>query len=792
MAQKVNTILNYASEYSKVKSYLGEYTSELKGNALVSGDFAKIFFTGDGHIISHGIDYTPTFGDSERANPYGKGLVPASNYAGGKKKFLSDKADWTELSVAELPMATDYADGMGDNGSNLIYTAKQVYDFFQHQISAVDSMRFKGSFNADSITTQDGALSKICEAGDTYRVSQGGTFAGYELRAGDLLICIKDNKVADTDTYTSEYWMAVESNIDGIVEHKVNNAVYQVFSSQDKRPAFDIYAPTSGGTAGYVLMSKGNAAPEWFDPKKTDLLSDTLKSKIAGTLTVGSAGSFVLNALDGSKLSEYICSTAKDTWNININGLSAGTTKALSLGAGLLFDGTQTSFNGSADAVIKLAAASKTGIGGVIIDNRTKDQSNEDFYTKKKDSTSTDTTVSVDSNGVIYLTKENIFNALGFEPGNVTSVHNYDFIIGETASSHNSPDPLNVNNPYFVLRSTDENKNKTAASSIQFVGNSSLKVTGVPGQGAQSIMFELQTATKDTLGGIRVFNTSTSALAKTPQITSDAHSADNKFYGVELDSTGKAFVYVPWEDTNPAFNKILVTGGGLAGDAEATGISGEITADAVNSTFSLNAGNGINLVTGADGKSITINQNVWKTVSPTKMGYAPKMEKNDVEMTQSYYILSFNGADAEATVPTWNKLPSGAFKDTWRSIKVNDTQLFDTKAIDENGAIVGKALNFTSNNIVSDGATLTNHVSLSADPTTGNLNIFSSWRDILVAGTKVDDNHKLGFTSSDDLAVDHSVDIQNGVEYVSFELSWWNIDSEAREIVSDEIGNNVN
>lgn len=760
-------ILNYAKQYSEVKNYIG-IAQPTAANGLIVGDWAKIFFTGDGHIISHGVDYTPTFGDTTRTNPLAKGLVPEASYVSGEKlKFLGNNGQWKELTVTELPIADNIQTGSLTNADQYIYNAKQVYELFQDRISALDVMRFKGGFNPNDTSAflEEGK----CEAGDTYRVSESGTYAGYELRAGDLLICILDKASGATpdNVANSDYWMVVEANIDGTTQHMVNGTAYEVFTSQLNRPHFDIYAPTTGGTQGEILVSTGDSAPEWRDKNTLDLISDSLKSTIAHNLSITSPGIFKLTALDGTPLSEYTVELAKDDWNMNITGLSAGTKNKLTLNTGLQFNDGNTEFNGSADRMITLMPASKSAIGGVIIDPTAGTVA------------PTQSTISVKTDGTIYLTYENICNALGFEPGDTTAVHNYSIILGNAAGTTEYPEPISIANPFFNLTSTDEDETTTTvAGSIQFIGNDSLKVTGsANGAGAgSSLLFELQAAHTDYLGGVKVSKNHTNALTGDLQVTADSYLG-SRLYGVELDKDGKAFVYVPWDDTHPAFSTIDVIGGG---DGVAVGQNGSIAADVVESTFSLVAGNGINLVANETGKSITINQNVWEVVKPDRMGYAPKMVGTNVEMNQQYYILSFTG---DATNPTWNKLPSGAFMDTWRAVQVNGVEVADTEAIDENGNIVGSALNFT--NTGDHNKTTLTYVP-SGDPNVANvINIFSSWRSVYLEDTsyEVNKDYSLGFRTSDDLKVYHTINTDDKVDYVSFEISWYNISEDVREVV---------
>lgn len=781
----LNAILNYARTYDEVKDFVG-ISQPVKANGEINGDWAKIFFTGEGDIITHGVNYTPVFKGAA------KGLVPASNYDenDAKLKFLGNNGEWKELTVAELPIAPSYSIGADETeGPKYIYNARQVYEHFHEQIAAVDAMKFKGGFDPNNTTgfPKDG----ICEKGDTYRVTQSGTYAGYKLMPGDLLICIKeaDNVTADdvdgfdgnTGEAIGEYWMVVEANINGFTQHKINNTGFRVYTP-DVDSKFNIFAPVTGGNQGEVLISQGDNAPIWADPKYTDFLSNDLKDSIISSISVEPSGIIKWYDLLGNEQGKYTPAVGVDDWTISITGLSAGTKKSLSLAEGLAYESNNATFNGSADEKIQLLPATKSTIGGVKIDPRTNiaaELTAPEFANVS--------TISVKENGEIYLTYENICNALGFEPGKVSSVHNYGIVLGQKDDKKQST-TLNVSNPFINLTSVDEYNFQTIAGQVQIIGNSSLKATGtIVNSTDKAILLELQAAHTDYLGGIKVFRNHTNDLVAAPQITSTAqHDTNNKYYGIELDNTGKAFVYVPWEDVGNAFSNITVIGGG---DGVANGVNGSIKADAVESTFSLIAGNGINLVAHETNKTITINQNVWEVVTNDRMGYAPAMNgsASSPEMTQDYFILSYVG---DARNPSWNKLPSGAFKDTWRAIQVNGTELVGTTAIDATGRIVGAPINFTNTNI--DGKT--NHVQLTPiAPTQDNnisaLNIFASWRPIVVGGSaeanvpgaEVHDNHTVSFVNSNDLVVADKVVASKNTHEISFELSWYNISEDVRE-----------
>lgn len=334
-------LLNFANTYAEISGNLSLPES-------TSGDFVKLFFSKDGHIISHGKDFTPTF------TPNMRGLVPISS--GKATEIFRGNATWAEITTADLPIASSIS-GAITNGtaSTTILNTQQIVEYVGNAFAANDAMRYKGTitYSNGSYTTHTVAGVEVqgfptkCEVGDTYRVTSQGTYAKQTCSAGDLLICIQDGTGSELNT--AAYWTAVEANINGQVKHTVNGTSIYVYSNSTN--TFTIYAPTTGGTQGQVLLSKGSAAPTWA---------------AQSTLVVGEA----------KKVSN-----------------------ALSLGAGLTFGTPGVTYNGSAAGTISLVAATTTTIGGVIVD---KDSKNK--------------TISVTSAGSIYLTKQNVINALGYDP----------------------------------------------------------------------------------------------------------------------------------------------------------------------------------------------------------------------------------------------------------------------------------------------------------------------------------------------------------------------------------------
>lgn len=334
-------LLNFANTYAEISGNLSLPES-------TSGDFVKLFFSKDGHIISHGKDFTPTF------TPNMRGLVPISS--GKATEIFRGNATWAEITTADLPIASSVSDAITDGTtSTTILNTQQIVEYVGNALAANDAMRYKGTitYSNGNYTTHTVAGVEVqgfptkCEVGDTYRVTSQGIYAGQTCSAGDLLICIQDGTGSGLNT--AAYWTAVEANINGQVKHTVNGTSIYVYSNSTN--TFTIYAPTTSGTQGQVLLSNGRSAPVWA---------------AQSTLVVGEA----------KKVSN-----------------------ALSLGAGLTFGASGATYDGSVARTVSLVAATTTTIGGVIVD---KDSTNK--------------TISVTSAGSIYLTKQNVINALGYDP----------------------------------------------------------------------------------------------------------------------------------------------------------------------------------------------------------------------------------------------------------------------------------------------------------------------------------------------------------------------------------------
>ena len=285
-------LLNFATSYNDVADKLKLAQSE-------TGDYIKLYFTKDGHIISHGVDYIP----------WGTGIIP----------------------INKLPVDNTVAD------NEHLWDSKTILDKINQSFAANDAMRFKGTIGLTSDNnyiingTQTEFPSKTATVGDTYRIVTAGNYAGVQCEVGDLLICIKADPTGNTTA-----WTVAQTNINGQIYHTING-VQKGFYSNDT-DTFSIFAPTTAGALGQVLTSKGgNSAPIWTNQSEiiagglTDAAKKALFTALSYTndvLTVTIGGTTKTATIRGRRAidvnSTEVLSTSDSTSLkfINGNGIS--------------------------------------------------------------------------------------------------------------------------------------------------------------------------------------------------------------------------------------------------------------------------------------------------------------------------------------------------------------------------------------------------------------------------------------------------------------------------------------
>lgn len=336
-------LLNFAKTYTEVSDKLALGESD-------SGDYIKLYFTKDGHIITHGTDYIP----------WGNGIIP----------------------IQKLPVSDSTS-----HDSNHLWDSDTIYNEIQKSFLANDAMRFKGTIGIVLNTTNKYTIngkevdfpSSSAQVGDTYRVVSAGYYADAYCEVGDLLICITNGSSS-----TAATWTVAQTNINGQVSHIINNQEWHFYSNDSQQ--LTLYAPTSGGTQGQVLFSNGDTIPTWKNQASItagDIL-DSAKTELLNSLT-----------LSYDKASSTLV-LKSEKYNVTKSTQIDVTKKALSTGTGLTM-GAGNTYNGDVERTITLLAATYTTLGGVTADSKTI--------------TLTD--------GKLSITKNNVVNALGYDPDQV-------------------------------------------------------------------------------------------------------------------------------------------------------------------------------------------------------------------------------------------------------------------------------------------------------------------------------------------------------------------------------------
>lgn len=235
-------LLNFSTSYNDV-------ADKLKLSPSETGDYIKLYFTKDGHIITHGIDYIP----------WGTGIIP----------------------IDKLPVDNTVAD------NKHLWDSLTIQNKINQSFAANDAMRFKGTIGLTSANnyiingTEAEFPSKTAKVGDTYRVITAGRYAGVQCEVGDLLICIKADSTGKTTA-----WTVAQTNINGQIYHTINGVQKGFYS--DDTDTFSIFAPTTAGALGQVLTSRGgNSAPGWINQSEITAggLTDAAKKALFTALT---------------------------------------------------------------------------------------------------------------------------------------------------------------------------------------------------------------------------------------------------------------------------------------------------------------------------------------------------------------------------------------------------------------------------------------------------------------------------------------------------------------------------
>lgn len=360
----------------------------------------------------------------------------------------------------------------------------------------------------------------------------------------------------------------------------VNGTVNNFYSSDSAEVR--LYAPTSGGTSGQILVSNGNNAPNWASLDSLGYLPLT-GGTISGSLRVSDHINPVNNGVSnigesGKKFKDIYATTLHGNFN-------ESTTFAAPHPNPIYIDNT----NNSTDGVYLVLKNKGVYVSSFGTTNETTDYI-ETFMLHRKSDQSNSYKLSIRDDGNAYIrgkiiaTQEWVTNNIS---GLSTNISSQGSVIASLGQYLITGADANATTTTSTVKIKLKQMGRTTATSASAFGPPSLESSGVTIPAATTTTAGVMTATdKSNLNTAYSWGNHASAgyLKSIPGATSSSYggiktgySETGKNYAVQLDSNGKAYVNVPW-DTNTnyyptTFTWTNGTSEGPTGSLTGTGMS---------------------------------------------------------------------------------------------------------------------------------------------------------------------------------------------------------------------------
>lgn len=360
----------------------------------------------------------------------------------------------------------------------------------------------------------------------------------------------------------------------------VNGTINNFYSSDSVKVR--LYAPTSGGTSGQILVSNGNNAPNWASLDSLGYLPLT-GGTISGSLRVSGHINPVNNGVSnigesGKKFKDIYATTLHGNFN-------ESTTFAAPHPNPIYIDNT----NNSTDGVYLVLKNKGVYVSSFGTTNETNDYI-ETFMLHRKSNQSNSYKLSIRDDGNAYIrgkiiaTQEWVTNNIS---GLSTNISSQGSVIASLGQYLITGVDANATTTTSTVKIKLKQIGRSTATSASAFGSPSLESSGVTIPAATTTTAGVMTATdKSNLNTAYSWGNHASAgyLKGIPEATSGSYGgikigyqAANKSYAVQLDSNGKAYVNVPW-DTNTnyyptTFTWTNGTSKGPTGSLTGTGMS---------------------------------------------------------------------------------------------------------------------------------------------------------------------------------------------------------------------------
>lgn len=813
-------LLNYAQSLVDLQDKGGLNYSQLSNWS--QNDKLKLILTGDKHIITHGVDLLSDYSNGTR------GLVPNYDFSALNSEYgILTKDGWKvltndyiptltldkiptlsedkipSLSISKLPVA----ESISDNDSNHVLTSAQIQKYVNDKIvagfAANDAMVFKGGVATEEELPTEYSAGYTYRATDTFKLNDKE-----DVQPGDLVIAKGDSDSKDAG------WLVVQTNINGKVKVTINGVEYEIYSDTSLDKPSTIYAPSTVGTSGDILVSNGTNL-KWakvsgsaengaisFTAKNGENILSTFSATASGDwginitgnaatatsavtaknlvdaptiTTAGDDSKQIAVTVGGQTSTAFTVPFATDATNaVNANSAVTATTadkvkSSLKLGEGLIFtEENADSYNGSAERTVQLKPATATSLGGIKVGSHLN--INE---------------------GVLSVNEQELVGQI------IADVKNINYTIDAENNSQNNASKLNLK--------------LTNAAGTSTLTKASVAISGANGilvksNDTTSISLSLATASSDVQGGIKLGYT-------------EDKSGQN--YPVQL-SDGKAFVHVPWTDSNNTWRAVQVDKDSVFDTSVNTNnilkfISSDSIAASVNEgkiafTAKLNSDAGLELISekgiGLKATGVTANTygpsaDVTQTsggsssinvpiITVDEYGRITDAGTHSLTVVDTTYTngagLSLSNNQFSLNKATTNTLggiktgytPTEGLKNY--AVKVDDTgnayvEVPWTNINTHREIKVGENTLLTSDD--PSALTFVGTGKTNVSGSNGIITINSTWRDVLVGENSIGDQD-LKFVPTEDIYVKGNTTNDNVYE-LSFGLSWYNISKEGTD-----------
>lgn len=354
----------------------------------------------------------------------------------------------------------------------------------------------------------------------------------------------------------------------------VNGTINNFYSSDSAEVR--LYAPTSGGTSGQILVSNGSNTPKWASLDSLGYLPLT-GGTISGSLSISGHINPVNNGVSniGESGKKF-----KDIYATTLHGnFSESTTFAAPHPNPIYIDNT----NNSTDGVYLVLKNKGIYVSSFGTTNETAGYI-ETFMLHRKSDQSNSYKLSIRDDGNAYIrgkiiaTQEWVTNNIS---GLSTNISSQGSVIASLGQYLITGADANATTTTSTVKIKLKQIGRSTATSASAFGSPSLESSGVTIPAATTTTAGVMTATdKSNLNTAYGWGNHASAgyLKSIPEATSSSYggikvgySATGKNYAVQLDGNGKAYVNVPWEKGTGTITQInaglgmqpkLITGSG--------------------------------------------------------------------------------------------------------------------------------------------------------------------------------------------------------------------------------------